>query len=81
MNCGQIFRIATVIDCAMLSEIPSFEQAPATIQLVSHCRSVNFHACRVDNQIVPLTNNAQEEIDMRSQMHKKADRLTINCYP
>lgn len=60
-----------------LSVVSAIQDAFVVVQFVCYCRAVNFHASSEHYELVPLTDNLQEEVHVGSFMHKESDWVAV----
>ena len=63
----------------MLSEVSPLEDCPSPVQFVGHGCAVDFHTGRENDQVEPLADHREEELDMGAQMDEEADGLVVDC--
>lgn len=57
---------------------PSIENISSIIQLISYCCTIDLHAGREHNKVVPLRYDVEEKVDVWSLVNEKSDGMSIN---
>jgi len=75
---GEVLGVGAEVEGAVLPVVAPVQHPLVAVQFVRHGRPVDLHARREHNQLEPLGNDGEKEINVRPFVNEKSDWMSVN---